>query len=123
MSLIDEMKEPCVMLDRRTVPDGLGGFDYEWVEGAGFDAAVVKDSTMEARLAEKQGVTELYTVTVDKGLTLYFHDVFKRVRDAAIFRVTSNISDSETPERASFQIGQVTAEKVRLVGKEVVPDA
>lgn len=111
MSLIDEMKEPCVMLDKRTVSDGMGGFTVQWVDGAAFTAAVVKDNTMQARIAEKQGVSEVYTVTVDKGLTLDFHDVFRRIADGAVFRVTSNITDSETPARATFQIGQVTAER------------
>ena len=111
MSLIDEAKEACVMLDRRTVADGMGGFTQTWVEGADFSAAIVKDNTMQARIAEKQGVTEVYTVTVDKGLTLDYHDVFRRKSDNAVFRVTSNIVDSETPARATFQIGQVTAER------------
>jgi len=110
MSLIDTMMEDCVMLDRRTVPDGLGGFTYEWTEGASFQAAVIKDSSLAARVAEKQGVTELYTVTVTKGLPLQFHDVFRRSSDGKTFRVTSNIKDSETPNVASFQIGQVSAE-------------
>lgn len=114
MSLIDVMMEDCIMLDKRTVSDGLGGFTTEWVEGAGFRAAIVKDSTMAARVAEKQGVTELYTVTVDKGITLQYHDVFRRRSDGAIFRVTSNIVDSETPSVATFQIGQVTAERWEL---------
>ena len=114
MSLIDELKEDCVMLDKRTVPDGLGGFTYEWTEGATFRAAVTKDSSLAARVAEKQGVTELYTVTVDKGITLQFHDVFRRESDGYVFRVTSNVTDSQTPERATFQIGQVTAERWAL---------
>jgi len=114
MSLIDVMMEDCTMLDKRTVSDGLGGFTTEWVEGADFTAAVVKDSTMEARVAEKQGVTELYTVTVDKGLSLQYHDVFRRESDGAVFRVTSNVVDSETPAVATFQIGQVTAERWEL---------
>lgn len=115
MSLIDVMMEPCVMIDKRTVPDGYGGFIREWVDGAEFQAAVVKNNTMEARIAEKQGVTELYTVTVAKGLTLLYHDVFRRKSDQAVFRVTSNITDSETPSVATFQIGQVTAERWELV--------
>ena len=114
MSLIDVMMEDCTMLDKRTVSDGLGGFTTQWVDGAGFRAAVVKDSTMEARVAEKQGVTELYTVTVDKGLSLQYHDVFRRESDGAVFRVTSNVVDSETPAVATFQIGQVTAERWEL---------
>lgn len=115
MSLIDVMMEECVMMDKRTVSDGLGGFTVEWVEGASFRAAVVKNNSLEARVAEKQGVTELYTVTVDKGLVLQYHDVFKRISDGLTFRVTSNVRDSETPTVATFQIGQVTAERWELV--------
>lgn len=114
MSLIDVMKEDCVMLDRRTVSDGAGGFVYEWTDGAQFQAAIVKDNTLAARVAEKQGVTEVYTVTVNKGLILKYHDVFRRIEDGAIFRVTSNVDDSETPSVATFQIGQVTAERIEL---------
>ena len=111
MSLIDSMKEDCVMVDKRSVPDGIGGFMYQWEDGAHFQAAIVKDRTMEARIAEKQGVTEIYTVTVSKTLPLEYHDVFKRLSDGAIFRVTSNVTDSKTPKVASFQFGQVTAER------------
>lgn len=115
MSLIDVMMDDCVMLDRQTVPDGLGGFTHKWVDGAPFRAAIIKNNTLEAAIAEKQGVTELYTVTVDKGVNLQYHDVFRRLSDRETFRVTSNILDSQTPSVATFQIGQVTAERWELV--------
>ena len=111
MSLIDTMKTACTMLDRRTLADGMGGYTQTWVDGAAFQAAIVKDSSMQARLAEKQGVTEVYTVTTDRTVPLEFHDVFRRESDGAVFRVTSNITDSVTPSVATFQFGQVTAEK------------
>lgn len=111
MRLFEEGMEKCVLMDRRTISDGMGGYSQVWTEGAEFDAAVVKDNTLNARVAEKEGVTELYTVTVYKTVPLQFHDVFKRISNGDIFRVTSNITDSQTPNRASFQIGQVIAEK------------
>lgn len=112
--LIDTMKEACTMLDKQTVSDGMGGFKTRWVDGATFQAAIIKDNTIQARVAEKQGVTEVYTVTVDKSLPLAFHDVFRRDSDGATFRVTSNIVDSKTPKVASFQFGQVSAERWEL---------
>ena len=122
MRLYEEQMESCAMMDRQTIPDGMGGFTYQWTQGATFKAAIVKNNTLDAKLAEKQGVTEAFTITVDKGLALEFHDVFKRLRDGAIFRVTSNIVDSETPARASFQFGQVSAEKWELTGEVVQND-
>ena len=112
--LIDAFMTNCVMMDKTTAPDGIGGITNVWTEGAAFKAAIVKDTTLAARTAEKQGVTEIYTVTVDKALSLAFHDVFKRVSDGAIFRVTSNVIDSKTPSVASFQFGQVNAERWEL---------
>lgn len=109
--LIDTMKEDCVLMDKHSVPDGIGGFTYEWTEGAQFSAAIVKDNTLQARVAEKEGVTETYTVTVNRDLPLDFHDVFKRVSDGQVFRVTSRITDSKTPKVASFAFGQVSAER------------
>ena len=112
--LIDVFKTPCIMMDKATVPDGLGGFSYDWREGAQFEAAIVKDSTMQAKIAEKDGVTEVYTVTVAKSIRLGYHDVFKRLSDDAVFRVTSEVTDSKTPSVASFQFGQVSAERWEL---------
>lgn len=113
--LFEKFMEDCTMLDKMTTADdGLGGFKTQWVEGAKFRAAVVKNSSMQAKIAEKSGVTEVYRVTVGKGTPLVFHDVFRRDSDGAIFRVTSNIKDSETPEVASFQFGQVDAERWNL---------
>ena len=114
MSLLDEMKTACVMLDKKRTPDGEGGFATSWIKGAKFIAAIILDSSIEARVAEKQGVTGLYTVTTDKNAKLEYHDVFKRLYDGKVFRVTSDGDDKQTPARASFQMSQVTAEEWEL---------
>ncbi len=113
--LIDAFKTDCVMMDKVTAPDGLGGFTRTWVPGAEFQAAIVKDSSAIAKIAEKDGVTEVYTVTVARNMPLGFHDVFKRLSDGAVFRVTSEITDSQTPKVSTFSFGQVTAERWELV--------
>ena len=102
------------MLDKVRVSDGEGGFTTSWQEGAEFDAAIVKDTSLEARIAEKDGLTNTYTVTTSVNAALDFHDVFKRLSDSQVFRVTSNGDDKRTPSVASFQFEQVTAEEWRL---------
>lgn len=114
MSLLNEMKTTCAFYEKKRVPDGEGGFLTEWVEGAKFMAAIVLDTTIEARVAEKQGVTGLYTVTTEKGIKLEFHDVFVRLYDGKVFRVTSDGDDKHTPESATINMRQVTAEEWRL---------
>ena len=64
MSLLTQAMEDVVMLEKKRVPDGEGGFTTKWEDGVQFKAAINFDSSMEARTAEKAGVTSLYTVTV-----------------------------------------------------------
>lgn len=114
MSLLTEQMERCAMLDKTTVPDGYGGYRPQYVVGAEFFAAITFDTSMEARVAEKQGVTSMYTITTGKEMTLEYHDVFRRIRDGKIFRVTSDGDDKYTPASASLNMRQVTAEEWEL---------
>lgn len=111
MSLLDDAMEECVMLDKTTVEDGYGGFIPTWRDGARFNAAIVFDSSMAARVASVQGVTDLYTVTTRKAVTLNYHDVFRRVRDGKIFRVTTDGDDKSTPASAALDMRVVNAEE------------
>lgn len=114
MSLLQEYMEQCQLIEKKRVPDGEGGFITSWSDGAAFNAAVVCNNTMAARTAEKQGVTSLYTVTCEQNAKLEYHDVFRRLSDGKIFRVTSDGDDVQTPKRATFQVSQVTAEEWEL---------
>lgn len=114
MELFREMQEPCQLIEKKRIPDGESGFITTWADGAKFNAAVVCDSSMQARAAEKQGVTSLYTVTCEPNAKLEFHDVFRRLSDGKVFRVTSDGDDVQTPKRATFQFSQVTAEEFTL---------
>ena len=114
MSMLNDAMEPCVMLDKKRKPDGEGGYITEWTDSVEFDAAITFDDSMQARIGAKSGVTSLYTVTLPRGFKLDFHDVFRRLSDGKIFRVTSDGDDKHTPARASFQVSQVTAEEWTL---------
>lgn len=117
MSLLSEAMEKCILLDKTTVADGYGGYISTWNDGVEFDAAITFDTSIEARIGEKSGVTSLYTVTTIKTLMLQYHDVFRRIRDGKIFRVTSDGDDKFTPASASLDMRQVTAEEWTLTGE------
>lgn len=114
MSLLKDAMEKCIMLDKQRQPDGEGGFTTTWTEGAEFKAAITFNTSLQARTAEKQGVTSLYTVTVSKNAMLEYHDVFKRLSDGKIFRVTTDGDDSFTPKSATLDMRQVSAEEYAL---------
>ena len=114
MSLLSEAMESCTMLTKTVTSDGYGGYSTVWTEGVKFDAAVVFDTSIQARQAEAAGVTSLYTVTTKKNMHLEYHDVFRRNSDGKIFRVTSDGDDKYTPASASINMRQVTAEEWKL---------
>ena len=114
MSMIFELIEDCKILNYVRTDDPYGGYTRAWEDGATFKATIIKNSTTQAQIAEKQGITELFTVVIEKGFELDFHDVFKRVSDGEIFRVTSRIKDSEAPDRSTVRIAKVTAERWEL---------
>lgn len=111
MSLLSQSYEDVVLLEKRREPDGEGGFITNWVESIVFQAAITFDTSMESRIAEKQGVSSRYTVTTNKSAKLDYHDIIKRLSDGKIFRITSDGDDKQTPKSASFQFLQVTAEE------------
>jgi hypothetical protein len=114
MSLLNEAMDECIILDKITYSDGYGGVKETYVSGATFYAAIVFDTSIEARVADKQGVTSLYTVTTAKSITLEYHDVFKRKKDGKVFRVTSDGDDKHTPKSATLDMRQVTAEEFQI---------
>ena len=114
MSLLSEAMGACVLLNKQTASDGYGGYITTWVDGAEFQAAITFDTSIEARVADKQGVSSLYTVTTSRALTLEYHDVFRRLSDGKVFRVTSDGDDKYTPKSATLDMRQVTAEEWSL---------
>ena len=112
MTLIDAFKVPCTLVEKTRQPDGEGGWVTRWADTLGFSAAIVLDSTIAARTAEAEGVTGVYTVTVDRNVTLDYHDAFRRDSDGKVFRVTK-VNDS-TPSVATFQFNQYQAEEWEL---------
>ena len=118
MSLLQDFTEKCVIMDRVTTAEGMGGYKSEWREGAEIDAVIVLDTSIQARTAEKQGVTALYTITTKKNVNLQFHDVLKRVRDGKIFRITSDGDDKKTPDSASLNMRQTSAEQWELTNND-----
>lgn len=111
MSLLADAFETCTMLHKTTQDDGYGGEVAAWVDGATFQAAITFDSSMQARVAQSQGVKSLYTVTTKKNKVLEYHEIFRRESDGKIFRVTSDGDDKATPESATLNMRQVTAEE------------
>lgn len=114
MSLLDDFKRPCVLMEKVRAPDGEGGFDWVWTEGAEFFNYQALDQSLQARIAEKQGVTSLYTALVDANFPIVFDDYYKDMQSGQVYRVTSKPEEKKAPESASFALKFFTAERAVL---------
>lgn len=114
LNLLESMMEKCCILNHIREDDPYGSSVDYWTDGATFDATVIKNNTTEVKIAEQQGIKEFFTIVTKKSFLLDYHDVFRRLSDGQIFRVTSMTKDSEAPEASTVKIAKVTAEKWEL---------
>ena len=70
MSLLEKEFEPFVILNKAVVSDGVGGTITTWTDGATINAVSRLDNSTEARIAQQQGVTALYTLVTRKSVIL-----------------------------------------------------
>ena len=111
MSLVNDAMEPCVMLDKTTVSDGRGGYSATYTDGATFNAAITYNTSIQARVAEANGVKNMFDVYTEKVMSLQYHDVFRRISDSKVFRVTSDGDENNTPASAALNLRKVSAEE------------
>ena len=106
--------EPCVLLEKRTTPDGYGGVVTAYIDGATVRMGITTNSSTEALIADKSGVKAVYTIAFDTHITLSVNDRVKRVKDGKVFRITSDATDMQTPAVSSVQFRQCSAEVVSV---------
>lgn len=99
-SLLDDFAIKCVLMEKNRVPDGAGGYIVTWKEGAEFLNYQALDTSMEARRAEKEGVSSLYSALVDKAVPIEYNDYFRDKATGATYRVTSNPEEKTAPRSA-----------------------
>lgn len=114
MSLLQDYQRPCVLMEKVREPDGAGGYLTEWTEGILFFNHQALNTSMEARIAEKQGVTSLYTVLVEKTVPIEYGDYYKDMETGQTFHVTSNPEEKQAPASSTLPMKYFTAERKAL---------
>ena len=114
MSLLESAYEDFTILNKSIVDDGYGGTTTTWTDGATIKGAIVFDNSTQMKIAQSMGVTSSYTLTVKKSLILDYHTVLRRESDKKIFRLTSDSDDKKTPEEASLNMRQYSAEEWKI---------
>ena len=117
MSLLDSFARRCCIMDKTREPDGEGGYLPAWRAGAELDNFVALDSSLEARRAEAEGVTSVYTGVVHKNVPIEYGDYYKDLESGATYRVTSRPEEKPAPAAASPMLRDLmsfTAERKEL---------
>lgn len=114
MSLLDDFARTCVLLEKTRKPDGEGGYTVEWTDGAEFTNYQALNTSMEARRAEKEGVTSLYSALVEKSVPIEYNDYFRDETTGETYRVTSDPEDKVAPRSSTLPLKYFTAERRAL---------
>ena len=114
MPLLDDFAKTCVVMEKTRNPDGAGGYIVEWTDGVEFTNYQALDTSMEARRAEKEGVTSLYSALVRADFPIEYNDYFKDTTTGITYRVTSNPVEKVAPKSSSFSLKYFTAERKEL---------
>ena len=100
MSLLNDFARTCILLEKNRTPDGAGGYETTWINGAEFLNYQALDTSMEARRAEKEGVTSVYSALVNKAVPIEYGDYFRDKTTGDTYRVTSNPEERSAPKSA-----------------------
>ena len=111
---VQDFEQSFYRMTLTETPDGQGGYNKTFKQGAAVSVALYCNQSLEALKAMAQGVKSIYTLNFDKSLTLAYDEYLKRDSDSAIFRITSDPSDNETPSVTDLDRRTATAEKTRL---------
>ncbi len=114
MNLLTDFAVPCVLLEKRRVPDGAGGYMTAWEDGESFENYQYLDTSMEARRAQQDGVKSLYSALVRRDFPLEYGDAFRDQNTGLTYRVSSNPDDSKAPKSSTFDLKYFTVERWNL---------
>ena len=114
MSLLSQAFEDFTVMNKTTVDDGYGGTTKQWTEGITIKGAMVINNSAQQKIAESLNAIGAYTFIVKKNVLLDFHEVLKRERDSKYFRLVNDSDDLKTPDSASLNMREYSAEEYVL---------
>lgn len=114
MSLFTGELENFSYINYSAADDECGGNSTTYSKGEQFKAAIALDTSAEAKIAEQQGLSPMYSVYTTKNVNLKYHNLIQREKTGEIFRVTSDGDDVRTPASAALNMRYVTANKYTL---------
>lgn len=112
-SFASETGEEFVVMNINLTDDGYGGQAYRVVEGLHFNAVLILGNSIQAEIAQKQGVTGIYTLAYPKSLDIPARTVIRRIKDGKYLR-TIELDGNPMPDESSIEVKVTRAEDYTL---------
>lgn len=108
--IFDEYRENFAFMDKSHTRDSEGNPIVTWTQSeATFKAGIRFDNSIQAKVAQANGVQDLYTIICEKNINLEFNDVIKRLETGETYRITTSGKDNHTPASAGLNMRAVSA--------------
>lgn len=117
-SFASETGEEFVVMNINLTDDGYGGQAYRVVEGLHFNAVLILGNSIQAEIAQKQGVTGIYTLAYPKSLDIPARTVIRRVKDGKYLR-TIELDGNPMPDESSVEV-KVTRAEDYILPKDII---
>lgn len=117
-SFASETGEEFVVVNIILTDDGYGGQAYRVVEGLHFNAVLILGNSIQAEIAQKQGVTGIYTLAYPKSLDIPARTVIRRIKDGKYLR-TIELDGNPMPDESSIEV-KVTRAEDYILPKDII---
>lgn len=103
-----------VCIEKHKVPDGLGGVENSYSEGVKFKGAATNSNSLQAKIAEQQGVKSIYKFVTNKSNALEYGDIIKKASSDFYLRITSNPEEGTPSDFLQVDTVEYSAERFTL---------
>lgn len=110
--LVYDSFEPFIFMIKTMVPDGEGGMETTYVDGAEFLAGISNPNSSLSKIADALTERRNVQITTNRSVSLEALDVVKRKRDGKTYRILpGGEEDNQTPPVSTLDLRSHQAEE------------
>lgn len=118
-TLINDQVTRCVILNKVIVLDEVGGYVTRYTEGAPFEAVITENTSVEAKVAQKEHSLTFYGVKIGREVPLEYNSIFRRESDGKTFRISVDAA-MNSPSFSPLNMKALQAEEFAIAQELMV---
>jgi hypothetical protein len=113
-TILQDFVENIVLIDETTASDGLGGFVYEWTDGAEISVAVIQPRDTKATIANAIVGQQSLTILTSTAIELKRDKYFRRKSNGKTYKIDHDNTERLAPDDSELQLRATTAAEAAL---------